>query len=407
MDISLKLTNLLSCILQYNMNNGIQSLPPEVIALIGSSLDSIDRRACHLAAKCFHSVSHGTRNHTIYIDSNNMADGHSENLAKITSILKRRSPLLNTVCCTIRDMDDYDARPIICAFRDVFPYVRFKLTVQRCKQSDRIISRFPDGTEVYMRQIHPSSSPLDVSIMLGKKYIYIFMTRIFEQLLQCKEFMDNVQSLEIVWNEKADLTNVDPQKTRVTLMYNGCYNLHSFEHKDLWKAQKIVVHNTMASSFDVLTSMLKSSIDDYKKKACLTCVDFFSQSKFSMHNLGSFVDILPRSCVVRVSNISCITSVYLLEVLADYNVVADLCVQCRFDQRAAYAVNFITKRNHRIIIKSDFFEPSSYKSLAEVWAHMTPDERCEWGLIKHIIDIHATSYSSQTLDLADKHSCDC
>jgi len=358
----------------------IADIPPELIPIVGSFLGKVDRYACHLAAKCFHSISYNIRECALLVSASNF--DQCMNSQNHVHSQKKRTPYIDTVRIILHDLDNWDISPILNSFREVFPNVTFKAAINNCKNYDKLIAGFPHNTEV--RLIDARSRIIDISLLAGKRFSYVRINhenvmRLFHQ----KTVLDTIAEIDMLWESDIDLSDIDPRKTCVTLRYHPYYSSDKHVIKDIIKVKKLHITDWSYTSLKMLAIVLARSSPNFKESSHLIEVDLTSHYYFAIDHLSTFLDCLPKQCKISVSNIQN-GGVYLLEVLYEYNIIADIYVTSNLEYRQAIAVNMITRRKHHITFSPNFVpSKTTYISLQEVWDHMNHNERSSFGLIKY------------------------
>lgn len=363
----------------------IQQLLPEIIGLIGANLSERDRNSCYLAAKCFHPISYNVEEYELFINNHNVNNILQEDFVAVATVVKKRMPHLKCFNILVRDLLDFDVRNIVSQFRTVFPNIQIKGDISNCINYDVIISHFPDNSLMRLYVSNYRDKVITSSLMLGKQFWFMKVNKEYNSVLQCKELLDSVQKLVIPWEFPIDLSQLDPVKTSVTLQYNGS---NTSTNLDLYKISKLYIKYWTSCSFIELFLAFTRDHCDFKKHSHLKTVTLHAHDNFSTENLASFLSILPEQCRVRVTNLYQSSSIALLDILAQHNVIADLHINIYAEIRIASAINIITGRGHKFVFADDFVPPAkcSYNSLREIWDDMHHHERCAWGLIKYLCD---------------------
>jgi hypothetical protein len=331
----------------------ITDIPQELIPVIGSFLGKEDRNACHLAAKCLRSISHNIRECGLSVDMRNF----DLYISKRLQVQKTRTPNIETINVTLFHLNIWDGLPTyINEFSTAFPDAEFKVKIVNCKDYDKIITCFPEGTEVSLTDTLYSTNEVDVAHFAGKRFSYVHISDDnYKKLLANKEIIDAVANITIKWKSAIDLSNVDPTKTSVTLMYShysSSRDLYEFEHKDLVKAKSLWLTAWTSTSFKSLALIFARASPNFKENSHLREVDLISCVNFATENMSMFIQSLPSKCKVNV-------------------------------------INMITGRNHHINFHNEF-TPSNrtkrtYNSLQDVWDNMTHQERSLFGYIKYFL----------------------
>lgn len=369
----------------------IANISADIVAQIGKWLPKADRNKCHLAAKCFQAVSYDVEEFTIKVCDGNFSHMIKQDFVAIFNVVKKRMPKLKYVKFILMGfLTTFDVSDIVQQIRAVFSNIQFKLYIQGCFNADKVIATFPDGTDVYLtitKNMH--GIQLDPSYMKNKTYSFLSITTESNNLMTCKEIMDSVKELAIDCRSQwlpIDLSIVDPHHTRVSVKSYSFTDIVNDKFDDLCKINELfITYWTTTSIKNIAIAFLRGN-PDFKNKSFLRNVCLETHDSFASDHFQTLLDILPQKCKVSVSNVFMTASLYLVDVLYQHGVTADLYVETDTDFRAGCVIRMLTKRDHKIVFARDF-SPSrdSYDDMNEIWEHMTNTERCKWGMVKYLL----------------------
>lgn len=365
----------------------IANISSDVVAQVGKWLSNADRKKCHLAAKCFQAVSYDVEEYIIKVRAGNFDDLIKQDYVAIFNVVKKRMPRLKYVKFILMGLTAFDVSNIVQQIRAVFPNIQFKLYIQGCYNADKIIATFPDGTDVYFTTQYRHGIQLDPSYMKNKTYSFLHITTECNNLMTCKEIMDSVKELAIDCRSQwlpIDLSIVDPHHTRVSVKSYSFTDIVNDKFDDLCKINELfITYWTTTSIKNIAIAFLRGN-PNFKNTSLLRNVCLETHDNFASDHFRTLLDILPHKCKVSVSNVRTSESLYLVDVLYQHGVIANLYVECDADYRAGCVIRMLTKRDHKIVFARDF-TPSrdSYIDNNEIWEHMTHAERCKWGMVKY------------------------
>lgn len=354
----------------------ICNLNSELVALIGEHLSIADQTSCFVAAKCFAPISYNTTECAMFIDRTKHY---------VLCGLKKRMPNLQCITLLIHDYDSCDASMIAADIRNLFPKIALKADISNCFCSSDVVATLPDDTEISVR--NPSSFfPFNVSRMMKKRFSYLEVMCEQDNVLNCKELLDNVKEIKILWDRPLDLSKIDHNNTYVTLFYRGD-NVSSLPHVDIYKTRKLLIaNNKMIYAFSGLSTLF-SNVKKNHGLLVDTVEIVASEYPVVKDQFITFIRILPETCRITIMDVYKTASLYITDILYENNILVDLHIMIADDYRAAAVIKLLSGRNHRHVFDPEFTDITaccSYKSLAEIWDDMDEEERCCWGFIRHI-----------------------